>query len=116
MKDRVTLSIDTLGSETKIKDICYGLNLSSERNLKFKYLIYGNESEIKKNISRFKSLIKVSEIIHCDEFVEMTDIPSEAIKNKKKSSMYLAIDSVSKKYSDAVLSFGNTGALMTFAL
>ena len=116
MKDKVTLSIDTLGSETKIKDICYGLNLSSERNLKFKYLIYGNESELKKNISKFKSLIKVSEIIHCDEFVEMTDIPSEAIKNKKKSSMYLAIDSVSKKYSDAVLSFGNTGALMTFAL
>tara|TARA_Y100000768_G_C23968861_1_gene679409 strand:+ start:359 stop:1393 length:1035 start_codon:yes stop_codon:yes gene_type:complete len=116
MKDSITLSIDTLGSETKMRDICHGLNLSSERNINFKYLIYGNEHQIKKDISYYKSLIKVSEVIHCDEVVEMTDIPSEAIKYKKKSSMSLAIESVSKKYSDAALSFGNTGALMTFAL
>ena len=116
MKKSITLSIDTLGSETKIKDICHGLNLSSERNIDFKYLFYGNENDIKKNISKYKRLLKVSEVIECDEVVEMTDIPSEAIKNKKKSSMSLAIESVSKKNSDAALSFGNTGALMTFAL
>ena len=116
MKERITLSIDTLGSETRIHDICYGLNLSSQRNIDFRYLFYGDENEIKKNISNFKSLIKVSEIIHCDEVVKMTDIPSEAIKNKKKSSMSQAIESVSSKNSDAALSFGNTGALMTFAL
>ena len=116
MKENIVLSIDTLGSETKIQDICYGLNLSSERNINFKYLLFGNETELKKNLSNFKSLIKISEVIHCDEVVEMTDIPSEAIKNKKKSSMSLAVESVSKKYSDAALSFGNTGALMTFAL
>ena len=50
MKDSITLSIDTLGSETKIKDICHGLNLSSERNIDYKYLFYGNENDIKKNI------------------------------------------------------------------
>ena len=116
MKDTITLSIDTLGSETKIKDICYGLSLSAERNTNFNYLLYGDENKLKKNISNFKPLIKISEVIHCDEAVEMTDIPSEAIKNKKKSSMSLAIESVSKKFSDAALSFGNTGALMTFAL
>ena len=116
MKNNIKLSIDTLGSETNINDICYGLSLSSERNINLNYLIYGDERKIKDSISSFKSLIKVSEIIHCDEVVEMNDIPSEVIKNKKKSSMSLAIESVSKKYSDAALSFGNTGALMTFAL
>ena len=116
MNDKITLSIDTMGSETKIKDICQGLNLSAERNINYKYLIYGDEKEIKKNISNFKPLSKISEIINCDEVIEMTDVPSEVIKNKKKSSMSLAIESVSKKYSDAALSFGNTGALMTFAL
>ena len=116
MKDSITLSIDTLGSETKIKDICYGLNLSLERNINFKYLLYGDEQELKKNISYFRLLTKATEIIHCDEVVEMTDVPSDAVKNKKSSSMSKAIESVSKKESDAVLSFGNTGALMTFAL
>lgn len=116
MKNNIKLSIDTLGSETNIKDICYGLSLSSERNINLNYLIYGDERKIKKSISSFKSLIKISEVIHCDEVVEMNDIPSDVIKNKAKSSMSLAIESVSKKYSDAALSFGNTGALMTFAL
>ncbi len=116
MKDSITLSIDTLGSETQIKDICHGLNLSSERNINFKYLFFGDEPELKKNISYFKPLIKISEIVHCEEVVEMTDVPSDAVKHKKNSSMSKAIDSVSKKFSDAVLSFGNTGALMTFAL
>tara|TARA_Y100000768_G_C23943073_1_gene666151 strand:+ start:501 stop:1535 length:1035 start_codon:yes stop_codon:yes gene_type:complete len=115
MNESITLSIDTLGSETKIRDICHGLNLSSERNINYKYLIFGNESEIKENVSYFKSLIKVCEIVHCDEVVEMADVPSDVIKNKKNSSMSLAIQSVSNKYSDAALSFGNTGALMTFA-
>ena len=116
MKANITLSIDTLGSETKINDICHGLNQSSERNINFKYLFYGDQNKIKKNISYFKSLIKVSEVIHCDEVVEMTDIPSDAVKNKKSSSMSKAVESVSDKHADAVLSFGNTGALMTFAL
>ena len=116
MNESITLSIDTLGSETKIRDICHGLNLSSERNINYKYLIFGNESEIKENVSYFKSLIKVCEIVHCDEVIEMADVPSDVIKNKKNSSMSLAIQSVSNKYSDAALSFGNTGALMTFAL
>ena len=116
MRDNIVLSIDTLGSETKIKDICLGLNQSLERNINYRYLIYGDESILKKNISNFKKLINACEVIHCDEVVEMNDIPSDAIKNKKKSSMSQAIESVSKKYSDAALSFGNTGALMTFAL
>ena len=42
MNDKITLSIDTMGSETKIKDICQGLNLSAERNINYKYLIYGD--------------------------------------------------------------------------
>ena len=116
MKNSVILSIDTLGSETQIRDICHGLNLSAERNINFKYLLYGNEQELKKYISHFKPLIKVSEIIHCDEVVEMNDVPSDAIKYKKNSSMSRAIESVSNKYSEAALSFGNTGALMTFSL
>ena len=116
MNNNITLSIDTLGSETKIKDICNGLNLSLERNTNFKYIFYGDEHKIKKNISSFKSLTKISEIVHCEEVVEMTDVPSDAVKNKTNSSMSRVIESVSKKYSDAALSFGNTGALMTFAL
>ena len=46
----------------------------------------------------------------------MEDKPSDILKSKKNSSMSLAINSVTENNSDAVLSFGNTGALMSLSL
>ena len=105
-----------LGSETKSKDILAGLNQSLLRNLNYKFQLYGCEKEIKKHIDKYKRLIAASEIIHCDTFISMDDKPSDILKSNNNSSMQLAIKSVSDNNSDAVLSFGNTGALMSLAL
>ena len=111
-----TLSVDMLGSETKLDDILKGLNQSLLRNLNYKFRLYGFEKDIKKKIEKHKRLIKVSEIINCDSCISMEDKPSDILKSKKKSSMFLAINSVAENTSDAVLSFGNTGALMSLSL
>ena len=111
-----TLSVDMLGSETRISEILKGLNQSLLRNINYKFILYGNLKNIEKKILKYKKLKNASEIIDCKDFVSMNDKPSDIIKTKKNSSMFLAIDSVRNKKSDAVLSFGNTGALMTMAL
>ena len=111
-----TLSVDTLGSETKLNDILKGLNQSLLRNLNYKFQLYGPEEIIKKKIDKYKRLIKATEIIDCDSYITMEDKPSDILKSKKTSSMYLAIKSVTEKLSDAILSFGNTGALMSLSL
>ena len=116
MTNLFTLSVDTLGSETKLNDILKGLNQSLLRNLNYKFQLYGPEELIKKKIEKYKRLIKVTEIIDCDSYITMEDKPSDILKSKKTSSMYLAIKSVTEKLSDAVLSFGNTGALMSLSL
>ena len=105
-----------LGSETKLNDILKGLNQSLLRNLNYKFQLYGFEKDIKKKIEKHKRLIKVSEIINCDSYISMEDKPSDILKSKKNSSMFLAINSVAENTSDAVLSFGNTGALMSLSL
>ena len=105
-----------LGSETKINDILKGLNQSLLRNLNYKFQLYGSEIAIKKKIDKYKRLIKVTEIINCDSYITMEDKPSDILKSKKNSSMSLAINSVTENTSDAVLSFGNTGALMSLSL
>lgn len=51
-------------------------------------------------------------IEHTDEQVLMDELPSSAIRNKRKSSMRLAINMVKDKEADACISAGNTGALM----
>ena len=116
MTNVFTLSVDMLGSETKLNDILKGLNQSLLRNLNYKFMLYGSEKAIKKKIKKYKRLINSVEIIDCDTYITMEDKPSDILKSKKNSSMSLAIKSVTEKNSDAVLSFGNTGALMTLSL
>jgi glycerol-3-phosphate acyltransferase PlsX len=54
-------------------------------------------------------------IQHASEQVEMDESPSKALKNKKDSSMRVAINLVRDGRADACVSAGNTGALMATA-
>ena len=116
MNKNFTLAIDTLGSETKVSDILKGLNQSLLRNINFNFLIFGCKSEISKYLKKYPRLNQVTKIINCSESITMSDKPSEIIKTKKKSSMHLAVNSVKEGLADSILSFGNTGALMSIAL
>ena len=54
-------------------------------------------------------------IQHASQKVDMDESPSKALKNKKDSSMRVAINLVHEKRADACVSAGNTGALMATA-
>ena len=55
------------------------------------------------------------EIVHTKDIVKGTDSPLEGAKRGKKTSMWLAIESVKEKKSDIVISAGNTGALLVIS-
>ncbi|TXH04162.1 MAG: phosphate acyltransferase PlsX [Nevskiaceae bacterium] len=52
---------------------------------------------------------------HASEIVEMHELPSKALRNKKDSSMRVAINLVKDGRAQAAVSAGNTGALMATA-
>jgi len=54
-------------------------------------------------------------VYHASQRVEMDELPSQALRNKKDSSMRVAIDLVKDGAVDACVSAGNTGALMATA-
>lgn len=54
-------------------------------------------------------------IHHASQTVEMDELPSHALRNKKDSSMRVAIDLVKEGKAQACVSAGNTGALMATA-
>ncbi len=54
-------------------------------------------------------------VVHASQQVEMTDLPSHALRNKKDSSMRVAINLVKEGMAQACVSAGNTGALMATA-
>jgi len=54
-------------------------------------------------------------IQHASEVVEMDESPQSALKNKKDSSMRVAINLIKEEKAQACVSAGNTGALMATA-
>lgn len=55
------------------------------------------------------------ELVHAEQVVTMDDLPSKALRNKKQSSMRIAINLLHENQADAMVSAGNTGALMATA-
>jgi len=55
------------------------------------------------------------DIVHAEQQVEMDERPSLALRNKRDSSMRVAINLVKEERANACVSAGNTGALMAMA-
>ena len=55
------------------------------------------------------------EIQHASQTIEMSELPSQALRQKKDSSMRVAINLVKDGRAQAAVSAGNTGALMATA-
>ncbi|MBY6188597.1 phosphate acyltransferase PlsX [Marinobacter hydrocarbonoclasticus] len=55
------------------------------------------------------------QLLHAEQVVSMSDRPLHALRNRRKSSMRLALELVHEGKADACVSAGNTGALMAMA-
>ena len=114
MIDSVKIAIDAMGGDKTKKKIIDGIIHNHKSNKNNFYKIFGDKSEI---LNYLNNEIDKSyyEIFDTKEKVKSTDSPLEAAKRGKKTSMWLAIESVKKKESDIVISAGNTGALLVIS-
>ncbi len=80
-----------------------------------RYLLFGREPEIQRQLARFPKLLACSTVIHTDDEVLGTDKPSQALRRSRTSSMGLAIKAVKDGEASVAVSAGNTGALMAIA-
>jgi glycerol-3-phosphate acyltransferase PlsX len=78
--------------------------------------LVGNETEIRLALDRAGLHDSRAEIVHASEVLTMDDKPMEGIRRKKDSSMVRAIELVRDGKADAVISPGNTGALVAGSL
>ena len=84
-------------------------------------VLIGNEEIINSKIKEFYGKNSVKEISdrlsikHTTETIEMEDIPTQAIKHKKDSSMVVGFNMLKNGEGDVFISAGNSGALLTGA-
>ena len=80
------------------------------------YRLYGDEELIARQLNRFEDLARRSTIIHTTVSIAMDAKPSQALRTgRRDSSMWKAIEAVKLGDADAVVSAGNTGALMAMS-
>ena len=81
------------------------------------YLIMvGNQGILETELARHPCPdAKRVSVVHASQEVRMDELPSQALRNKKDSSMRVAIDLVKRGDAHACVSAGNTGALMATA-
>lgn len=87
-----------------------------KKNANLNLLLVGDEAQINEhlNLQSVKDKTRFT-VIHAPEMVDMDELPSHALRKKKKSSMRIAINLVKEGKAEACVSAGNTGALMATA-
>ena len=76
-------------------------------------ILVGDQEQIRQHLDQLgKQESERLQIQHSTQVVEMDDLPSFALRNKKDSSMRVAINLVKEGRAQACVSAGNTGALM----
>ena len=83
-------------------------------------VLIGNEEIIKSRVKELygKELLEISSrltIHNASETIEMEDVPTQAIKHKKDSSMVVGFNMLKDGQGDVFISAGNSGALLTGA-
>jgi len=108
----VTIAVDAMGGD-------FGPKITIPASLKFlkshpdtNIILVGNKPLISKLLKNKGKFLDRLSILHTTEVVKMDESPQSALKNKKQSSMRLAINQVKEGQAKAVVSAGNTGALM----
>jgi phosphate acyltransferase len=87
--------------------------LNEDRDNSISIIFVGDEQKIKKVISEANPKNQNFSIVHADEVVTMEDVSTSAIKKKKNSSLYVGLELQSQGKSDAFISVGNTGAMLS---
>ncbi|MDQ7091343.1 MAG: phosphate acyltransferase PlsX [Methylococcales bacterium] len=112
----LTISIDAMGGDFGTKVTIPASLQCLSANPTLNLILVGDENLLKKSLSH--ALIDYPDrlqIQHASQSVDMDEAPAKALKNKKDSSMRVAINLVRDGKADACVSAGNTGALMATA-
>ncbi len=111
----ITIAVDAMGGDFGPEIVIPGLALIHEENSEIRFIIFGDEGRINPHLAKFESLKNASRVVHTDKMVRSNEKPSNALRASKGTSMRMAIEAVHEGQAHAIVSAGNTGALMAMA-
>lgn len=115
MSQEVILALDAMGGDQAPDMVLKGANIARVRHPDLRFMLFGDEAKIAPLLKRFKKLANVCTIHHTDETIKNDDKLAVVLRQRRKSSMALAVNAVNEGEAHGVVSAGNTGALMALA-
>ena len=111
----ITLAVDAMGGDAGLAVTIPGALLFLRQQADVRLLIVGDEVQVRQALEAANAPMDRIQVVHAAQVVEMDEQPQSALKNKKDSSMRIAVNQVKEGLAQAAVSAGNTGALMATA-
>lgn len=107
----VKIAVDGMGGDFAPNAVVLGAESACKEKIADVVLV-GDENAIKPLINNIDGI----EIVHTPVYVEMNESPSSALRRKGDSSINKAMELLKAKNVQAVVTAGNSGAAMAFAI
>jgi glycerol-3-phosphate acyltransferase PlsX len=111
----ITIALDTMGADFSPRNEIVGaIEVIKETAGRFRVLLVGQKELLEPELQKHSGFSKESiDILDASEVISMDDEPVQALRQKRQSSIVLALEAVKNKTADAFVSAGNTGAVMS---
>ncbi|OGS27618.1 MAG: phosphate acyltransferase [Elusimicrobia bacterium RIFOXYB2_FULL_48_7] len=111
----MTIALDAMGGDHGVSTNVEGAVMASKKS-GLKIILTGDETLIRKELGRYKLKGTDIAIQPATEVITMHDAPSAVLRQKKDSSIGVAVNLVANGTAQAAVSAGNSGAIMAAAL
>jgi len=112
------IAVDAMGGDNAPREIVNGAIEAARRARdRYEVILVGDEKAVKKELKshHFIKDLPIS-VVHASEKVEMDEAPATVLRKKPDSSIAVAVQLHKEGKVDAVVSAGNTGAVMAASL
>lgn len=111
------IAVDVMGGDKGPDVVVGGAAEAAKVNPKrIEFLLVGQREKIEPLLGYFEELDARVEVVHASEVIGMSEPPASAFRKKKDSSISVATRLVKEGRADALVSAGNTGAVVTSSL
>ncbi|MGO9641388.1 MAG: phosphate acyltransferase PlsX [Candidatus Acidiferrales bacterium] len=109
-----TIAVDAMGSDNAPRPEVEGA-IGAAREYGARVLLVGQPAELRRELARHSARGAQIETVAASEVITMQDSPTAAFRRKKDSSVHVAARLVQSGQAAALVSAGNTGAVMAVA-
>ncbi|MFH1197624.1 MAG: phosphate acyltransferase PlsX [bacterium] len=111
-RQKCIIAVDAMGGNFAPKNEILGTVSAMQSDSSFEIILVGDKEKILAVARQENVELDEKLICHASQIIDMHDKPTDAIKNKKDSSLVVGAKLVKEKKAHAFVSTGNTGAMM----